>query len=909
MKKIYTLLTGASLFAAFNMHAAGGPDSYGYTWMTSLDAGGPTYSWIDITARPGVQTVTGLADDNSAPAMANIGFSFHFYWSDFTQLKVGSNGWLSFDNVSNIASCFPTIPTPGNGDNLLAPLMGDLNFTGAGNPGVVRYWTNSVDSFIISYINVPYWSVNAPNYAGSNTFQVILCKGDSSIRFQYAGLSGFAGNAACIDMTVGIENSTGQIGLQVHSDSPPPSNYAIKFRYPTTVLIAVQDALPVWNHAAGNGAKFILSNLAFTVTTDFKNGGNTGMTNIVLSTSVQDMAANTMYSATGVLPTLAAGQDSIFTFPATWIPTATGQYSWQSAVSAAQDINPSNNILTTELEVVNPCASTMTMSYVTGNSPSNSLNWNGGANDDGAGVYFEPPVYPYSITALQYYISSNVGNGYIAQVYDDDGPNGAPGTLLFTTNVASASVVSAAWNTVNVSPAVTLSSGGYYVVWLQGGTNIFLGCETAGPRSHRNYEILDAAWAGFRYDQSQDLCIRSQIGGYAGTPTAAMATSTNQLTLSTTNNTTGLVTSYLWDFGDMTTSTAANPTHTYASAGTYTVCLTATSPCGSTQACATITVCQTPNAAYSQSTNALNASFTDMSTGTVTTWSWDFGDAGTSTLQNPAHTYATGGTYNVCLITGNACGQTDTVCQSISVCAPNTAGFSNTASGLNIMFTDMSAGAVDTWSWDFGDSNTSTSQSPNHMYTAPGTYNVCLIVANNCGNSDTMCQTITVCDVNVAAFTYTLNEDSIFVTDASTGDIVSWWWDFGDGNVDSVQNPAAHDYATGGTYTICLITTDNCGTMDTMCVQETIIITGYNANLAGVQVIYPNPVTSELTIELSSNTGSDIMIYDATGKLVFRQNEMTGTIIRIGVNDLSTGLYTLRVTNKGGTTVRRFVKE
>jgi PKD repeat protein len=393
-----------------------------------------------------------------------------------------------------------------------------------------------------------------------------------------------------------------------------------------------------------------------------------------------------------------------------------------------------------------------------------------------------------------------------------------------------------------------------------------------------------------------------------------MSVVTNQLNLTTTNTSTGLVTSHLWDFGDATTSTLAAPSHTYAAGGTYTVCLTESSPCGTSQVCTTITVCQTPTAAFMESTNALNVNFMDMTSGTATTWMWDFGDAGTSTLQNPSHTYATGGTYTVCLIVGNNCGESDTICQSVSVCGVNGASFMNSSTGLNSNFTDMSTGAVDNWMWDFGDpasgpANTSTIANPTHTFTGPGTYTVCLIVSNNCGNADTTCMTVTVCNLGVAAFTYTTDEDSIMVTDASTGGIMSWFWDFGDATTSTLQNPGTHYYATGGIYTICLITTDSCGIQDTTCVQDTILITGYNVNVAGINSVYPNPATSELTIELWWNVTNDIEIYDATGNMVYRQSEITGSVLRIDINDLSTGLYTLRITNQGGTTSRRFVKE
>ncbi len=910
--KLYTFIAGFSLFASLTANAAGGPDAYGYTWITSLDAGGPTLNWIDITSRPGVQTVTGLADDNSAAAMVSIGFPFHYYWNDVSQIRVGSNGWLSFNSsTSNIASCFPTIPTAGgSGDNYLAPLMGDLNFTGAGNPGVVKYWSNGLDSFIISYINVPFWTVTAPGWTGSNSFQVILCNSDSSITYQYTTLGGFTNNAACVDLTVGIENSTGAIGLQPHTDAMPPQNYVIRFDYPAVVLLSVQDIFPNWNTNTSNVSQFIFQNSAFALSTDIKNGGNTAMSSSTsIQTLVTDAALVNVYTGSATLPTLAAGADTIFTYTPSWTPAATGQYAMQTSTSCGTDINSANNILTTELDVVNPCVATMQLSYVSGSAPTASVNWNGGANDDGVAVFYAPPVTGYSITTLQYYISSNVGNGYIAQIYANDGPMGAPGTQLFNLTIPSGSVTSAAWNTVNVSPAVAITTSGFYVVWLQGGTNIFLGCETTNPQSHQNYEILDGSWSNFRFDNTQDVCIRAAITGYSGSPTAALSVSTNQLNITTANNTVGLATSYSWDFGDMTTSTQTAPTHTYAAAGTYTVCLTATSPCTTSVACTTITVCQTPVAAFMQSTAGLNANFMDMTSGTATTWSWDFGDSNTSTVQNPSHTYATGGTYTVCLIVGNNCGDADTICQSVSVCGPNTAGFMNNNSGLNANFMDMSTGAIDNWFWDFGDGNNSTSQSPSYTYAAPGFYNVCLIVSNSCGSADTICQTVTVCNLGVAAFTYTTDEDSIMVMDASTGGIASWFWDFGDGNNSTAQNPGTHHYATGGIYTICLYTTDSCGLQDTVCYQDTILITGLQNGNAGINSIYPNPVNAELTIVLSANPVSDIEIYDATGKLVRNEMQVSGNTLKVNVADLPNGLYSIRISNANGSAISRFVKE
>lgn len=776
MKKIYKqLIVVAMLFIAGNTFASGGPDAYGYTWMTSSDPGGPAYSWIDITTKPGVQAVTGLADDNSAPSMINIGFSFHYYWNDYTQMKVGSNGWVSFNNVSNIASCFPTIPTAGGAaDNYLALLMSDLNFTGTANPGSVKYWSNNIDTFIVSYINVPYWTVNSPGWAGPNSFQLILCKNDSSLTYQYGSVNTVPANAACVDITVGMENSNGSIGLQVYSDVTPPSNFAIKFDYPSVVLLSIQDPLANWNANSANKAEIIPNNTAYNVMSNFKNNGNTAVTT---STSVQanilNSASANVYNSSGSIPSLNAGDDTTVTFSPVWTPTAAGQYSFSATLSNSQDVNTANNTNTIEIEVVDICASTMLLNYVTSGTPSGSLNWNGGANDDGAAVYFKPPVYPYTVSQLQYYISSNVSDGYIAQVYADNGANGGPGTLLFTQNVAAASVINNAWNAVNISSPVTLSSGGFYVVWLQGGTTIFLGTETAGPLSHHNYEILDGSWAAYRNNDTRDIYIRASINNFSGSPAAAFSSSQNLLSASFINSSYGPGMTSAWDFGDGNTSTLANPSHTYTTPGTYNVCLTGTNACGSNQLCQSVVVCSQPAASYAVTDNLLSATFTDASTGTVDTWAWDFGDGNVSTQQSPSHTYAAAGTYNVCLITSNSCGYSDTICQTITVCSAPAAAFNASTNLTSLMLTDMTSGNVAAWAWDFGDGNTSTQQDPSHTFSSAGTYTVCLVVTNVCGDQDTVCQQVTVCDALTAASAITSDADTVFVNDVSTGSLAA----------------------------------------------------------------------------------------------------------------------------------------
>lgn len=139
-------------------------------------------------------------------------------------------------------------------------------------------------------------------------------------------------------------------------------------------------------------------------------------------------------------------------------------------------------------------------------------------------------------------------------------------------------------------------------------------------------------------------------------------------------------------------------------------------------------------------------SFTPLTTGTITGWLWNFGDGGTSTAQNPTHTYNVAGVYPVSLtVSGSVGTATKTVADFITVnnpvIPPPVASFSaSTTTGIapkSIAFTDTSTGDVSGWTWDFGDGSTSTVQNPTHAYNTPGTYSVSL-TASGAGGSDTM---------------------------------------------------------------------------------------------------------------------------------------------------------------------------
>jgi len=323
---------------------------------------------------------------------------------------------------------------------------------------------------------------------------------------------------------------------------------------------------------------------------------------------------------------------------------------------------------------------------------------------------------------------------------------------------------------------------------------------------------------------------------FSGSPTSGAAPLTVQFTDQSTPGS-SQITAWLWSFGDGSTSTAQDPSHVYAAAGSYTVSLKVLTSAGQNTQTRTNYVAVSspvpPTAGFSGSpTNGsapLAVQFTDESTSgsaPITSWSWTFGDGGTSSAQNPRHTYTAAGSHTVRLIVASSAGR-DTLSRAgyIGVIAAPTAGFGASprsgARPLAVQFTDQStAGSapITSWSWSFGDGGTSTEQNPLHTYIDAGSYTVQLIVGSSVG-SDTLSRVdyITACAPPTADFSASPTSGLTLVTaqftDRSTpgsSPITSWSWSFGDGATSAEQNPT-HLYLLPGRYDVSLTVGTACG--------------------------------------------------------------------------------------------------
>lgn len=273
--------------------------------------------------------------------------------------------------------------------------------------------------------------------------------------------------------------------------------------------------------------------------------------------------------------------------------------------------------------------------------------------------------------------------------------------------------------------------------------------------SGEDFPTLDALQAVFGGTQDAfvaKISIVPVAASFTATPTVGVA----PLSVDFTNTSLGDYTSGQWDFGDNQTSEGLDVSHTYSSPGVYTVSLTVSGMGGESTATQNdyITVnYPAPIAGFTADSTSGTApfvvSFTDSSTGAIDSWAWNFGDGGTSTEQNPTHTYSTPGSYEVTLtVTGPGGSDTATQDKNLSGTGNNTivvsyaapiAGYraasTSGTSPLHVSFTDTSVGIIDTWYWNFGDGQTTTEQNPVHTYKSSGTYVATLTVSGPGGTS------------------------------------------------------------------------------------------------------------------------------------------------------------------------------
>ena len=253
--------------------------------------------------------------------------------------------------------------------------------------------------------------------------------------------------------------------------------------------------------------------------------------------------------------------------------------------------------------------------------------------------------------------------------------------------------------------------------------------------------------------------LQSHLASLAGGPpplsassSASTTTGVIPLTVKFTGSASGGTAPYAfaWNFGDSGTSSAQNPSHTFTTAGTFSVNLTVTDAAGSHASAAPLSIVASPlsqlvatsSASPTSGAAPLTVNFAASASGGTApyTFAWNFGDGGTSSSQNPSHTYMAAGTFSATLTVGDAAGVHASPAP-ISITATSAAQLAATSSAsatsglipLTVNFTGSASGgtAPYTFAWSFGDGATSSMQNPSHTFSSVGTFSVILSVTDS----------------------------------------------------------------------------------------------------------------------------------------------------------------------------------
>lgn len=301
-----------------------------------------------------------------------------------------------------------------------------------------------------------------------------------------------------------------------------------------------------------------------------------------------------------------------------------------------------------------------------------------------------------------------------------------------------------------------------------------------------------------------------------------------------TDNSTGFPNSWTWAFGDGNVS-SVGPTvqHTYNTPGSFLASLLVSAGGACTdQVFQIVTVIDAVTAGIAAPDTLCDGSaFTildnsTVTTGTISSYFWDFGDGNTANTQDANHTYAGPGNYTVTHTVTTSGGCPSTTTMDVTVMDNPVAGFidQQTCQNAPTFFSDSSYianGSIASWFWDFGDGNTSVDQNPIHVYQSSGAFLVSLTVTSDWGCSSSQLIPTTVYPAPVADFSSPIScpDDTVQYTDLSTitsGTIVQWSWDFDDGTSANVQNPLHQFQVLNDSFYVTLVATSNYGCHDTV---------------------------------------------------------------------------------------------
>ncbi len=356
----------------------------------------------------------------------------------------------------------------------------------------------------------------------------------------------------------------------------------------------------------------------------------------------------------------------------------------------------------------------------------------------------------------------------------------------------------------------------------------------------------------------------------------------------------GTITSNKWAFGDGGTSLLTNPSHVYATGGSYNVQLTVIDNNTCKDSLVKVTaiynlpitsfnaqaVCQGNSTAFNNTSTVIGS--------TLSNYSWDFTSDGIidNATQNPSTIYPASGTYSVTLQVTSAQGCVNAITNTVMVNPNPTVLFTvnNACTGSNFAFANNSTvanGNITQSNWSFGDGTNSTQTVPQHIYSPAGIYIVTLTETSNLGCISSLNQNITaypkpvvnfsanaVCQLQANAFNNT--------STVASGSILTWAWDFtSDGIIDNTTQNPNYTYSQGGNFNCTLHATTDMGCKDSITKPVTVYLNP-TANFTSPSVC--NGAAMQFTDVSTSQNGTITgWAWDYTSNGTFDSNTQTAS--------------------------------